>query len=200
MAAIVSAMSGGCILAVDDGCSVETVGDLKRAIQDCRGMRRYQQRLVLGERELAFESTIREQAKELSVRAMLAPDRATDVFVTAVPPEVFDVRQDGAVLTFSPDEDDGNDHLVTVAFNPRAPPLPSSEVLGQLTVQSFGGAVLAVCPLRGFHGPVLDVEFDGSRRVWEPLDRARPPGPSQFCCRAAGHLLITTKALRCPQR
>ena len=41
-----------------------------------------------------------------------------------------------------------------------------------------GGAAFALAPHRRLQTLAA---FDGSRRVWEPLDRARPPGPSQFC-------------------
>ena len=51
-ALIVSTMGGSCVLTADDGTSFETVGDLKLAIQDGHGVRRYQQRLVLGEQTL----------------------------------------------------------------------------------------------------------------------------------------------------
>ena len=50
-ALIVSTMGGSCVITADDG-AFETVGDVKRAIQDRHGVRRYQQRLVLGEQTL----------------------------------------------------------------------------------------------------------------------------------------------------
>ncbi len=53
MAALsVSTMDGSCVLTADDDATFETVGDLTLAIQDRRGVRRFQLRLVLGERIL----------------------------------------------------------------------------------------------------------------------------------------------------
>ena len=50
-ALIVSTMSGGSVLTADDS-TFETVVDLRQAIQDRHAVRRYQQRLLLGERTL----------------------------------------------------------------------------------------------------------------------------------------------------
>ena len=44
----VSTMDGSCVLTDDDGATFETVGDLKLALQDGRGMHRFQMRLMQG--------------------------------------------------------------------------------------------------------------------------------------------------------
>ena len=60
MAALsVTTAGGGYILtADDDDATFETVGDLKLAIQDRHGVRRFQQRLMLGERILEDDATL----------------------------------------------------------------------------------------------------------------------------------------------
>ncbi len=50
-ALIVSTLDGSCVLTDDDAAS-ETVGDVKLALQDRRGVHRFQMRLVLGDRIL----------------------------------------------------------------------------------------------------------------------------------------------------
>jgi len=52
----VTTISGDKVLAEGDGSSFETVGGLKRAIQNRHGTPRYQQRLLLGERTLEEDS------------------------------------------------------------------------------------------------------------------------------------------------
>ena len=58
-ALIVATLGGGCILTADnDDATFETVSDLKLAIQDRHGIRRFQQRLMLGERILDDDATV----------------------------------------------------------------------------------------------------------------------------------------------
>ena len=53
----VSTMDGSCIL-TDDNAAFETVGDVKLALQDQRGVHRFQLRLMLGERILEDDLTL----------------------------------------------------------------------------------------------------------------------------------------------
>ena len=53
----VSTMDGSCVL-TDDDATFETVGDVKRSIQDQRGVHRFQLRLMLGERILEDDPTL----------------------------------------------------------------------------------------------------------------------------------------------
>ena len=77
-ALIVATLGGGCILIADnDDATFETVSDLKLAIQDRHGVRRFQQRLMLGERILEDDA---------SVEALGGPPlRVTLVTLPAVP-------------------------------------------------------------------------------------------------------------------
>ena len=47
----VSTMDGGCVL-TDDDATFETVGDVKLALQDQRGVHRFQMRFMQGQRIL----------------------------------------------------------------------------------------------------------------------------------------------------
>ena len=53
----VSTMDGSCVL-TDDDATFETVGDVKLALQDQRGVHRFQLRLMLGERILEDDLTL----------------------------------------------------------------------------------------------------------------------------------------------
>ena len=53
----VSTMDGSCVL-TDDDATFETVGDVKRSIQDQRGVHRFQLRLMLGDRILEDALTL----------------------------------------------------------------------------------------------------------------------------------------------
>ena len=53
----VSTMDGSCVL-TDDVAKFETVGDAKLALQDQRGVHRFQQRLMLGEQILEDDLTL----------------------------------------------------------------------------------------------------------------------------------------------
>ena len=53
----VSTLDGSCVL-TDDDATFETVGDVKLALQDRRGVHRFQLRLMLGERILEDDVTL----------------------------------------------------------------------------------------------------------------------------------------------
>ena len=86
----VSTMDGSCVL-TDDDATFETVGDVKRSIQDQRGVHRFQLRLMLGDRMLEDGLTLAALGKpELRLSLVTLPYHEDDASKQALEKAIDD--------------------------------------------------------------------------------------------------------------